>query len=73
MTTWGQRLEAAREEARTLSKAAMAQGESERTHTEIQAWLRDLGLALGYDVWIAANDRGRPFNGSALGHGCLER
>jgi type II restriction enzyme len=73
LASWASRLEAAREEARTLSKTAMAQGESERTHTEIQAWLRDLGFALGYDVWIASNDRGRPFNGSPLGHGCLER
>lgn len=71
--TWGERLEAAREEARTLSKAAAQQGENERTHTEIQAWLRDLGLALGYDVWIASNDRGRAFAGSTLGRGCLER
>ena len=73
LASWGQRLEAAREEARTLSKAAQREGENERTHTEIQAWLRDLGLALGYDVWIAANDRSRAFNGSALGAGCLER
>ncbi|GHH24515.1 hypothetical protein GCM10008023_36650 [Sphingomonas glacialis] len=73
LANWGSRLEAAREEARTLSQAALAQGECERTHTEIQAWLRDLGLALGYDVWIAANDRSRPFNGSPLGYGCLER
>lgn len=73
LASWGQRLEAAREEARTLSKAAQREGENERTHTEIQAWLRDLGLALGYDVWIAANDRSRAFNGSPLGAGCLER
>jgi type II restriction enzyme len=73
LASWGQRLETAREEARTLSKAALREGENERTHTEIQAWLRDLGLALGYDVWIASNDRSRAFNGSPLGHGCLER
>ncbi|MFD2431550.1 type II restriction endonuclease [Sphingobium scionense] len=72
LASWGQRLETAREEARTLSKAALREGENERTHTEIQAWLRDLGLALGYDVWIASNDRSRAFNGSPLGHGCLE-
>jgi type II restriction enzyme len=73
LANWGQRLKAAREEARTLSKAAQREGENERTHTEIQAWLRDLGLALGYDVWIASNDRSRAFNGSPLGAGCLER
>ena len=31
----------------------------DHTHTEIQGWLRDLGRALGYQVWIAQNDRGR--------------
>ncbi|MFZ5608855.1 MAG: type II restriction endonuclease [Pseudomonadota bacterium] len=70
---WPARLEAAREEARTLSKAARVDGENERTHTEVQAWLRDLGLALGYDVWIAANDRGRSHDGMPLAQGCLER
>jgi type II restriction enzyme len=70
---WNIRLEVAREEARILSKAAKAEGENERTHTEIQAWLRDLGRALGYDVWIAANDRGRAHEGMPLGQGCLDR
>ncbi|ALJ12468.1 hypothetical protein [Sphingopyxis macrogoltabida] len=46
LASWGQRLETAREEARTLSKAALREGENERTHTEIQAWLRDLGRKL---------------------------
>ncbi|WP_375267876.1 type II restriction endonuclease [Phenylobacterium sp.] len=44
-----------------------------RTHTEIQGWLRDLGRALGYDVWIAQNDRGRPCGAGRLGDHCLER
>ena len=69
---WFKRLETARAEAQTLSKAQLAQGESDRTHSEIQAWLRDLGLALGYDIWIAANDRGRQFDGVPLGKNCLE-
>lgn len=69
---WFKRLETAREEASTLSKAQRVQGESDRTHSEIQAWLRDLGHALGYDIWIAANDRGRLFNGVPLGKNCLE-
>lgn len=30
-------------------------------------------LALGYRVWIAANDRGRLFEGIPLGTGCLEQ
>jgi type II restriction enzyme len=45
--------------------------EGDRTHTEVQAWLRDLGKALGFDVWVAANDRGRPCGAGKLGDGCL--
>ena len=26
--------------------------DADRTHSEIQAWLRDLGLALGFQVWM---------------------
>jgi type II restriction enzyme len=70
---WTMRLEVAREEARIQSKAAKVEGENERTHSEIQAWLRDLGRALGYDVWMAANDRGRTHEGMPLGQGCLDR
>ena len=36
-----------------------------------QGWLRDLGRALGFDVWIAANDRSRAYGGGQLGDGCL--
>ena len=61
-----------REEAARLDKTRLAQGESERTHSEMQAWLRDIGMALGYRVWIAANDRGRLFEGAPLGKGCLD-
>lgn len=43
---------------------------NERTHSEIQAWLRDLGHALGYDVWIAANDQSRLVDGKPLSTGC---
>jgi len=69
--TWATRLEQARAEAQTLDKALLKQGEGDRTHSEIQAWLRDIGHALGYDVWIAANDRGRLHEGVPLGTGCL--
>jgi type II restriction enzyme len=34
--------------------------------------LRDLGLALGFSVWVAANDAGRAFAGGRLGDGCAE-
>lgn len=68
---WIARLKQARIEAAALNKPLAKQGESDRTHSEIQAWLRDLGHALGYDVWIAANDRSRLHDGRRLGEGCL--
>ena len=39
---------------------------------EIQGWLRDLGLALGFRIWVASNDRGRPYANGRLGDGCLD-
>ncbi len=36
-------------------------------HTEIQFELLKLGAELGLDVWVARNDRGKRFNGEALG------
>ncbi len=65
---WEADLERIRAEAAKLPKA---EGPGDRTHAEIQAWLRDLGLALGFDVWIAANDRTRIFGTGQLGDGCL--
>jgi type II restriction enzyme len=38
----------------------------------VQRWLRDLGSALGFDVYVAANDRGRPVDGGRLGDGCRD-
>lgn len=52
------------------TKADPAEAEA-RTHTEIQGWLRDLGRELGYDVWVALNDRGRPYAEGRLGDGCV--
>jgi hypothetical protein len=36
-------------------------------HSEIQYHLLTLGRELGLDVWVARNDRGRKWNGEALG------
>lgn len=69
---WLAELTKAREMAKKLGESIKADRESDSTHTGIQAWLRDLGLALGYKVWIAANDRGRVHNGGALSEGCLD-
>ena len=67
---WREDLERVRQNAKdkSLETARL----SEHTHTEVQGWLRDLGLALGFQVWIAANDRSRMFNEGKLGQGCLE-
>ena len=65
---WEADLAKARTEAAKKSKAL----EGDRTHTEIQMWLRDLGRALGFDVWVAANDRARQAGNGTLADGCLE-
>jgi hypothetical protein len=36
-------------------------------HTEIQHHLLQLGMDMGYDVWVARNDRGKRWDGKALG------
>ena len=66
---WLADLAQVREAART--KADVAREVGDRTHTEVQHWLRDLGRALGYEVHIAVNDRGRECAGGRLGDGCL--
>lgn len=54
-------------------RSARADGEqADLSHAEVQIWLRDLGHALGYEVWIASNDQSRVIGGARLGHGCLE-
>lgn len=53
-----------------VKSLAMAQ-ENDHTHTEIQGWLRELGQALAYDVWIASNDKNRLYLGARLSEGCL--
>ncbi|UUX96671.1 type II restriction endonuclease [Aquabacterium sp. J223] len=70
---WLADLARVREESAVQARRAAEARDSDTTHTEIQGWLRDLGHALGFDVWIAANDRSRVYDGAALAHGCLER
>lgn len=68
---WAADLARLREEGARARKV----GESERAddlgHTTVQGWLRDLGRALGFDVWVASNDKGRSYAGGWLGDGCL--
>ena len=73
VSQWEIDLAQVREESAASSKALAVAREQDHTHTQIQGWLRDLGRALGYDVWIAANDRGRAHDNGTLGDGCLRR
>jgi type II restriction enzyme len=68
---WRADLARVREESAAAKKALAEQSKGDRSHTEIQAWLRDLGRALGFAVWVAANDRGRPWGAGRLDDGCL--
>ena len=69
---WEADLAQARAESAKLERVLAAARDGDRSHTEIQGWLRDLGRALGFDVWVAANDRGRACGDGRLGDGCLD-
>ena len=68
---WERALAEVREDAKA-KRAATGRADVERTHAEVQGWLRDLGLALGFRVHVASNDRGRDHEGGRLGDGCVE-
>lgn len=68
---WEADLARVREEVAKSDKALSAAREGDRTHTEDQGWLRDLGRSLGFDVWVATNDVGRQYAGGRLGDGCM--
>lgn len=72
LQAWEADLQRVREESAVAQRQWLRECEGDASHTEIQACLRDLGLALGYDVWLAANDRGRAFGEGRLGDGCLD-
>ena len=69
---WEDDLARVRQESAAAQKALSTARDGDRTHSEIQGWLRDLGCALGYSVWIASNDRNRAFGAGRLGDGCLD-
>jgi type II restriction enzyme len=72
LTQWQADLARVREDGARAAKALEQARAGDHTHTEIQGWLRDLGRALGFQVWIAANDRARSYNGGRLAEGCLD-
>ena len=69
---WETDLQKVRADGAAAAKQLRRSEEEERSHTEIQGWLRDLGRALGFDVWIAANDANRALPTGRLGDGCIE-
>jgi len=69
---WEEDLARVRAESDKTRKLREAYREGDRTHTEVQGWLRDLGRSLGFDVWVAANDRTRLYASGLLGDGCLK-
>ena len=70
---WERDLQRVREESAAAQKQWLLARESDATHTQIQGWLRDMGMSLGFDVWIASNDRGREHADGFLGDGCLQQ
>lgn len=68
---WENDLARVQEETASASRARATALENDHTHTEIQGWLRDLGKAMGYDIWIASNDKNRLYLGERLSEGCL--
>lgn len=72
LARWQADLARVREESARETRALAQACEADLTHTQVQGWLRDLGRALGFRVWIASNDRGRPYAPGHLGDGCLD-
>lgn len=71
LKSWADDLAKVRESAALLKKDAERALEDDRTHTEIQGILRDLGKELGYEVWVASNDRRRAYLDGQLADGCV--
>ncbi|NQD37949.1 type II restriction endonuclease [Permianibacter sp. IMCC34836] len=71
LSQWREALAHAEQSSSQFTKQLAAAAESDHSHTEVQGWLRDLGRALGYRVWIASNDRNRNFSGGRLADGCM--
>lgn len=45
--------------------------EQNQEHTKMQYLLAKIGVALGYDVAVASNDRNRTFDGKSLSQSCI--
>ncbi|MBS0190547.1 MAG: type II restriction endonuclease [Planctomycetes bacterium] len=72
LAAWEADLKKVRDESAAVVKAQKAAEQEDRSHAQVQGWLRDLGRSLGFDVWVAANDRNRAVVGGRLCDGCLD-
>jgi type II restriction enzyme len=72
LAAWEADLKKVRDESAAAVKAQKAAEQEDRSHAQVQGWLRDLGRSLGFDVWVAANDRNRAVQGGRLCDGCLD-
>ena len=63
-----QKIESARLKRHAEVVSQLQHGEA---HTRMQLLLTKLGKALGYDVLVASNDRGKSFNGERFSFHCL--
>ncbi len=54
-------------------QASGLESRAEPSHTEVQHHLLTLGAEMGFDLWVARNDRSKQFDGVALGsiHGTI--
>jgi type II restriction enzyme len=68
---WQKDLAKVREETAAQRKLLESAEANDQTHTQVQGWLRDLGKALGFSVWVAANNRSRAYGDGQLSDGCL--
>lgn len=71
LAEWQADLQRVRAESEAQHRREKETADGEHTHLRVQAWLRDLGRELGYEVWVASNDRGRVIGSGTLGDGCL--
>ncbi len=72
LAAWAADLAKAREESDKECKERERDRAGDVTHTQVQGWLRDLGHSLGFDVWVASNDRSRPCGAGLLKDGCVD-
>jgi type II restriction enzyme len=72
LAAWKADLTKVREDSAAALKATKGAEQEDRSHVQVQGWLRDLGTSLGFDVWVASNDRNRMCGNGRLSDGCVD-